>query len=66
MYWVSVIAFVMAAICLGITSFRNSAWYGVKQKLFEDLNPIDMKLAKIAGLFFIAAILFFFIGTIVR
>jgi hypothetical protein len=56
MYWASVIALVMAVICLGITSFRNSAWYGAKQKLFEGLNPIDMKLAKIAALFFVASI----------
>jgi hypothetical protein len=66
MYWASVIAIVMAAICLGITGFRNSAWYGAKQKLFDKLNPIDMKLAKIAALFFVAGILFFCIGTTVR
>lgn len=66
MYWVGLTAWLMSGVCISITGFRNSVWYGTKQKLFEELNPLDMKLIKIAALFFVAGILFFIIGTIVK
>jgi hypothetical protein len=66
MYWVGLIAWLMSGICISIIGFRHSVWYGSRQKLFEKLTPLDMRLAKIAALFFVAGVLCFVIGTIVK
>jgi len=61
MYWASLIAWIAAALCGGIIGLRNSVWYGSSCSLFAKLQPIDIKMTKVAGILFVVGMFFFII-----
>jgi len=66
MYWIGLAAWVTSGLCIGSIGFRNSAWWGPRRSASEKLGPVDMKIAKIAGIFFILGIFFFIIGKLLQ
>lgn len=62
--WAGLISIIAVGCCLSIIAIRNSVYGGPHRPVNAALKPFDIKLVKIAGLFFIIAIFFFVVGAL--
>ena len=62
-YVVGLMLWVISAVCLAIIGVKSAIKYGgIFFSIFENLSPLDKKLAKIAAASFTFGILFFIWG----
>jgi hypothetical protein len=62
MFWAGLILLVAACIGLSTIGLRNTSFLGTHKSILSDLRPIDIKIAKISGVLFLFALLFFGLG----
>ena len=60
--WFGLICLIIASICIALIGLKNSVWFGTPKSVTSELKSIDVKFAKVAGLFFILSVIFFVIG----
>ncbi len=63
--WAFLLTWVACACCLAAIGFRNSAWWGPRRSVFKELRPLGIRLGKIAGLLFVAGVVFFLMGALI-
>ncbi len=66
LYWIGLISWIIAALCLSIIQVRRSIKYGSLFHWMKPLEPVDVKFAGIAGIVFICGLIFFILGSIVK
>ncbi len=66
LYWVGLISWIIAALCLSYIGVRRSIKYGALFHWMEPLDQPDIKPAQLAGLLFIIGLAFFILGSMVR
>lgn len=56
----------MSCVSIAIIGFKRSTWWGPSKSAFEDLTINEKRLAAFSGISFLAGILIFIIGVIIK
>ncbi len=65
LYWTGLVAWITCSLCLAIIGLRNSVWISTGRTAFSELSKIDIKFAKLAGIFFGIGSVLFIIGAVI-
>ena len=65
LYWTGLTAWITCSLCLAIIGFRNSVWFSTDRTAFSEMSAVDIKFAKLAGIFFGTGSVLFIIGAVI-